>query len=362
MSGYARFCCTYRIYVAALFGSVAFVVVPGAKVLGGPVSFTTFTTANGLGSNSVRSVSPLSAFILHAATANGVSKAMYDGTAWGNWTNTTSGLASVNVRDVQISGNFHRAATNGGVSWGITYGNASAPSFSSNSTTANGLGSNDVRSVHGVYAATAGGVSVSTGSPPTSWTNYTTSHGLGSNDVRGVFAAGNTAYAATAGGLSIATGSPSTSWTNYTTANGLGSNDVRSVFALSGTIYAATGAGVSLSTNGGANWTNYTSANGLGSNDVRSVFALSGTIYAATGGGVSLSTNGGVNWTNYTTANGLGSNDVNDVVADASFIYVATNGGLSIAPVAVPEPSTYAMALAGLACGGYSIVRRRKRA
>ena len=28
----------------------------------------------------------------------------------------------------------------------------------------------------------------------------------------------------------------------------------------------------------------------------------------------------------------------------------------------VPEPSTYAMALAGLACGGFSIWRRRKRA
>jgi formylglycine-generating enzyme required for sulfatase activity len=30
------------------------------------------------------------------------------------------------------------------------------------------------------------------------------------------------------------------------------------------------------------------------------------------------------------------------------------------APVAVPEPSTYAMALAGLACGGYSLFRRRR--
>jgi hypothetical protein len=29
------------------------------------------------------------------------------------------------------------------------------------------------------------------------------------------------------------------------------------------------------------------------------------------------------------------------------------------APVAVPEPSTYAMALAGLACGGYLLRRRR---
>jgi formylglycine-generating enzyme required for sulfatase activity len=31
-------------------------------------------------------------------------------------------------------------------------------------------------------------------------------------------------------------------------------------------------------------------------------------------------------------------------------------------PVAVPEPSTYAMAVAGLACGGYTMFRRRKRA
>ena len=31
-------------------------------------------------------------------------------------------------------------------------------------------------------------------------------------------------------------------------------------------------------------------------------------------------------------------------------------------PVSLPEPSTCAMALAGLACGGYSLFRRRKRA
>ena len=34
----------------------------------------------------------------------------------------------------------------------------------------------------------------------------------------------------------------------------------------------------------------------------------------------------------------------------------------SITVSSVPEPSTYAMALAGLACGGYSMFRRRKRA
>jgi hypothetical protein len=31
-------------------------------------------------------------------------------------------------------------------------------------------------------------------------------------------------------------------------------------------------------------------------------------------------------------------------------------------PVAVPEPSTYAMALAGVACGGFAMWRRRKLA
>ena len=41
----------------------------------------------------------------------------------------------------------------------------------------------------------------------------------------------------------------------------------------------------------------------------------------------------------------------------------AGNQGFRLAAIAtVPEPSTCAMALAGLACGGFSIWRRRKRA
>ncbi len=46
--------------------------------------------------------------------------------------------------------------------------------------------------------------------------------------------------------------------------------------------------------------------------------------------------------------------------ATGSTIYAATSGGLSVGVVAVPEPSTYAMALAGLACGGFSMFRRRR--
>jgi len=41
--------------------------------------------------------------------------------------------------------------------------------------------------------------------------------------------------------------------------------------------------------------------------------------------------------------------------------YATSSAGFRLAsPVVVPEPSTYAMALAGLACGGYSMWRRRK--
>ncbi len=34
---------------------------------------------------------------------------------------------------------------------------------------------------------------------------------------------------------------------------------------------------------------------------------------------------------------------------------------IAFKPHAVPEPSTYAVALTGLACGGFALWRRRKR-
>ena len=47
-----------------------------------------------------------------------------------------------------------------------------------------------------------------------------------------------------------------------------------------------------------------------------------------------------------------GDNFTADYLPSSSFVTVT----------AVPEPSTYCMALAGIACGGYTIFRRRKRA
>ena len=47
---------------------------------------------------------------------------------------------------------------------------------------------------------------------------------------------------------------------------------------------------------------------------------------------------------------------------DASSFEGDNDGFRLTSPVPVPEPSTYCMALAGLACGGYTMFRRRKRA
>jgi hypothetical protein len=49
-------------------------------------------------------------------------------------------------------------------------------------------------------------------------------------------------------------------------------------------------------------------------------------------------------------------------VSPVDFPTDATYGYRFATPSSVPEPSTYAMALAGIACGGYSMFRRRKRA
>jgi hypothetical protein len=53
----------------------------------------------------------------------------------------------------------------------------------------------------------------------------------------------------------------------------------------------------------------------------------------------------------------LGQEWISPSVSDESYlVFQAATGNL----VVVPEPSTYAMALAGLACGGYSMFRRRR--
>ncbi|HNL75848.1 MAG TPA: putative Ig domain-containing protein, partial [Leptospiraceae bacterium] len=154
-------------------------IIYGGKGTGGVIissdggnSYLTYTTANGLGSNSVNWIY-VSGSNVYVATAGGVS-----------------------------------ISTNGGTSY-------------TNYTTANGLGNNNVTgvfaSVSNVYAATDGGLSISTNGG-TSYTNYTTANGLGSNLTYSVYASGSNVYVVTAVGVSISNNG-GTSYSSYTTAN-----------------------------------------------------------------------------------------------------------------------------------------------
>ncbi len=237
-----------------------------------------------------------------------------------------------------------------------------------NRTTTNGLGSNNVKSVYvvgnNVYAATApegfgssatgGGLSISTDGGAT-FTNKTTANGLGSNDVRGVFVVGTTVYAATGGGLSISTDG-GTTWTNKNTTNGLGSNEVTSVFVSGGKIYVGTrntdfvtpNGGLSISADGGSTFitkkTGMTTAAAPGAaagdlcgsydantfsgnyncNTVNAVYVNGLDIYLGTGRGLVYSRDGGATFSN--VAGGFGVSSINGISASGSNVYASSHG------------------------------------
>jgi hypothetical protein len=245
-----------------------------------------------------------------------------------------------------------------------------------NRTTTNGLGSNNVKSVYvvgnNVYAATApegfgssatgGGLSISTDGGAT-FTNKTTANGLGSNDVRGVFVVGSTVYAATypvgypgtGGGLSISTNGGDT-FTNYTASNGLGSNEVTSVFVSGGKIYVGTrntdfvtpNGGLSISADGGSTFitkkTGMTTAAAPGAaagdlcgsydantfsgnyncNTVNAVYVNGLDIYLGTGRGLVYSRDGGATFSN--VAGGFGVSSINGISASGSNVYASSHG------------------------------------
>jgi autotransporter-associated beta strand protein len=80
--------------------------------------------------------------------------------------------------------------------------------------------------------------------------------------------------------------------------------------------------------------------------------AFSGGSYADGTNVLQLFANTGGRSGNFSAVNATG------LAAGQSATFNPVTGFITV----VPEPSTYAMALAGLACGGYSMLRRRKRA
>ena len=204
---------------------------------------------------------------------------------------TADGLGSNTVFDVHADGSTIYAATSGGLSIS-TNGGANFTNFTTSTTPA--IAGNGVLGVHldgsTIYAATNGGLSISTNGGA-SFTNKTTADGLGSNGLQKVYANGLTVYAATISGLSISTNGGA-SFTNKTIADGLGTSFVSSVYAVGSTVYAGTQSGLSISSDGGATFTTtFTTSTtpAIGNNSVRGVYADGSNVYASTDGGLSIS-------------------------------------------------------------------------
>jgi len=290
------------------------------------VCFTNKTAADGLASNTLRSVYVANSNLYVGTFDNGVSISSDNGDTFAIKNQDNGGPYNV-VLDIYAVGSNVYTANSAGLSVSSDDGGTFARYRS------NGMQSNFVRGVYAVastvYAATQNGLSISTDNGATFANTRTTSNGLGDNFLWDVHVVGSSVYAATDGGLSISTDNGAT-FTNRTTADGIGSNTVYDVDVVGSAVYAATDGGLSISTDAGATFTNKSTTDGIGSNRVWGVDVVGSHVYAATSAGLSISTDGGATFTNRTTADGLANNGVHGVYADSSGVYAATSSGLSI--------------------------------
>lgn len=207
-------------------------------------TWTSWTTADGLPSDYLSSVTELSGTVYVDPNTN-VGLGVYDGTSWTTKT-TADGLISNSVQVVQVHPMFD---------WLL------------------------VGMVGGLQVYDDAGSLIET---------YTTGNGLPHptvNDIA-VLPGGSTLYVATYGGVASYNGS---SWTTYTTANSGLLNDFVNVIEVdsNGTIYAGTNVGMSIYD--GTNWTTLTTTDGLLSNSIYDFLVnADGSFYVATASGISL--------------------------------------------------------------------------
>jgi ligand-binding sensor domain-containing protein len=252
----------------------------------------------------------------------------FNGPAWTTWNSGNSPMATDRVFRVVPEGGAVWLATDSGlyrfdgVGWN-TY------DFGSGDLPADTVRDLALRSDTGdLWIATGGGVARRDSSAV--FTSFTTADGLGSNDVRGIDVDGaGVVWAATASGLSRFDGS----WTNISTATAptLPSDMLSDVAVNSQGVWVGTDSsgvafydGVSFTAHG-------TSQGSLPSDAVRGLGASGSDLFVATAAGFARF-NGG-SWTVFTEANSpLMSDDVNSIrFPDGGDVHICTRGaGVSL--------------------------------
>ncbi len=285
--------------------------------------WTTYTTADGLLSNSVDAIFEDGDgnlwFVgdLFAGEERGVSR--YDGT-WTTFT-TADGLADNLLGSIleDSEGNLWFGSLKGVSRYDETW---------TTFTTADGLANNSVGSIledreGNLWFRTERGVSRYDGER---WTTFTTADGLASNSVRAMLedSEGNLWFG-TREGVSRYDGER---WTTFTATGGLAHKSVRAMLEdREGNLWFGTNEGVSRYDE---TWTTYTTSDGLADNLLGSILEDSeGNLwFRSLEEGVSRYD--GERWTTFTTADGLASNSVRAMLEDSEGnLWFGTREGVS---------------------------------
>ena len=193
------------------------------------------TTANGLASNNVRSIK-IDGTNWYVATDSGLSISTDSGVNWTTINTGNSALPSDNALCIDFDSTDVYAATSAGVVK-VAKTDVDIPA---NWTLIDSTNSTWVQVVpvpfspSEVYLATSGsGLLKSTDAGASFSTLATTAQGIGSNFVRSILVSNNNVYACTAGGFSISSDNGA-NFSNKTTVDGLGSNSTRQLALTEG--------------------------------------------------------------------------------------------------------------------------------
>lgn len=278
-------------------------------------SFTTYTTSNGLKSNSIKTIVVNNTGI-YAGTDGGLSVSTDNGKTWKTYT-VTDGLVSNSVGSLYVLGDYILAGTDKGLSETGDNGKT----WKTKTTMEIGGFALDGDKTY----FTSGGYIWST----SDFSNFHKTRASVCDIPTSIILVSGKVYVSHFGDSVTVSSDGCYSWS--TCSSGLGSQFVNSVTASGSTLYAATIAGLSVSTDFGASWTTYTTANGLVSDDMGCVAASDGMIYVGiVKSGLSVSSDGGKSWKQYTKLDGLPSDAVNCITVSGKKVYIGTDSGLAI--------------------------------